>query len=250
MDVTIFEGEESSKARTQGGSLDLHTNTGIAALKECGFHGQFEKHARYDGEATALADKHNRRYISIGGTSSSQTSRGRPEIDRTTLRDILADPLSDDGTIRWGHRLKGVDDSGTLHFASGTATGFDLVVGADGAWSKVRKTLTDEVPKYSGIGGFEADIPKAAEQRPWIHRLTNRGTWTGLGECRSVACQQMGNGAIHTYFWGVRPEDWTKAYDLNDPVAIREGPAPRLPRLGCRVPHRHRRHRPGFARAA
>jgi 2-polyprenyl-6-methoxyphenol hydroxylase-like FAD-dependent oxidoreductase len=36
-----------------------------------------------------------------------------------------------------------------LQFGDSKQT-FDLVIGADGAWSKVRKLLTDVKPQYSG----------------------------------------------------------------------------------------------------
>jgi 2-polyprenyl-6-methoxyphenol hydroxylase-like FAD-dependent oxidoreductase len=222
MDVTVFEGEASSDARSQGGTLDLHNDTGIAVLKECGLYAKYEKYVRYDGEANAIADKNNKRYINLSGSSNSKNSRGRPEIDRSKLRDVLASPLSEKGIIRWGHYLKSVDANGTLQFTSGTASGFDLIVGADGAWSKVRKVLTDEIPAYAGISGLDARIPNAAEERPWIDKLTRKGTWMGFGDCRSITCQQLGDGTINAYFWGLSPEDRVKGYDLSNPAAIRE----------------------------
>jgi 2-polyprenyl-6-methoxyphenol hydroxylase-like FAD-dependent oxidoreductase len=50
LDITIFEGEKALDARTQGGTLDLHTESGIAALRECGLHDEFVNLARFDGE--------------------------------------------------------------------------------------------------------------------------------------------------------------------------------------------------------
>jgi len=42
-----------------------------------------------------------------------------------------------EGTVRWGHRLQEIADDLVLHFksvtATATVTGFDLIVGADGA---------------------------------------------------------------------------------------------------------------------
>jgi len=48
--VTIFESDAGMESRTQGGTLDLHTNTGIAALKKAKLYDEFLKYARYDGE--------------------------------------------------------------------------------------------------------------------------------------------------------------------------------------------------------
>ena len=223
MDVTIFEGEASLTARGQGGSLDLHTKSGLAAIKECGLFAEFEKHARYDGEALAVSDKHNRRYLSMAGASSNKDSNGRPEIDRARLREVLAEPLIKSNTIRWGQHLQRVDADGTLYFASGPVRGFDLIVGADGAWSKVRKVLTDEMPTRAGVGGFEGNIPNAAKTQPWVDQLTNRGSWMGFGDGRSLGCQQQGDSSIATSFWrATSSEDWDKKYDLTNPTAIKE----------------------------
>jgi 2-polyprenyl-6-methoxyphenol hydroxylase-like FAD-dependent oxidoreductase len=50
VDLAIFEGETSHDARTQGSTLDLHTESGIAALKEAGLYDEFLKYVRFDGE--------------------------------------------------------------------------------------------------------------------------------------------------------------------------------------------------------
>ena len=55
--VTIFEGESSMSVREQGGTLDLHTSTGLKALREAGLHEEYAQFARYDGEALNVTDK-------------------------------------------------------------------------------------------------------------------------------------------------------------------------------------------------
>ena len=54
IDIVIFEGEQSLDARTQGGTLDLHTKTGFAALEKAGLDERFAELARYDGEGQSL----------------------------------------------------------------------------------------------------------------------------------------------------------------------------------------------------
>jgi 2-polyprenyl-6-methoxyphenol hydroxylase-like FAD-dependent oxidoreductase len=54
VEVTIFESEKGLNARTQGGTLDLHTESGIKALKECGLYEEFLELARFDAEGVQL----------------------------------------------------------------------------------------------------------------------------------------------------------------------------------------------------
>lgn len=133
--VTIFEGENGLDFRSQGGTLDRHENTGQAALKAVGLFDQLKSLARYDGEAIKIADKDLLCYVSRGASKHEGWGTGRPEIDRPELRRMLYKSLPA-GTVGWGFRLVRVDDDLAMHFTNRQVKrGFDLIVGADGAWS-------------------------------------------------------------------------------------------------------------------
>ena len=220
--VVVFEGETSPDVRSQGGTLDLHTHTGLAALKEARLYDEFLKYARFDGEAFAVADKKLVKYLNLGG-SNAKNSRGRPEIDRENLRLLFLNSLPDH-VIRWNHRLRKIDDDLCLHFDRGIERGFDLVVGADGAWSKVRSLLTDVQPFYAGIGGANFSIPDVEERYPDLHRLANLGLIMSFSDSRSIALQQVGDGSLMVSAWSVRQADWmeTSLYNVHDPKATKE----------------------------
>ena len=236
--VTIFEGEASPDVRGQGGTLDLHTATGLLVLKEAGLYDDFVKYARYDGEAFALADKTLKRYISVGG-ASSKTSRGRPEIDRIRLRQILLESIPSE-SIRWGCRLRKIDEDLSLHFDHGVEKGYDLIVGADGAWSKVRPLLSPAQPAYCGLGGTSLAISEVEKRYPDLHQLVNRGSLFVFSDGKSIIAQQTGDGSLQISTWSQRDEHWTRTcgYDVHNAAKVKpvilhdlEGWAPPLRKM-------------------
>lgn len=221
--VTVFEGETSIDARAQGGTLDLHPATGLKALKEAGLYDEFLKHARFDGEAISITDKNLKKYLSMKGTTA-ETSRGRPEIDRARLRQIQVESLPP-GIIRWGSRLRSVDaDDLSMHFDHGVENHYDLIVGADGAWSKVRPILSTARPVYSGIGGVSLEIKDVAKFHPDLNKLINRGSLFAYSDSKTIIGQQKGDGSVQVYAWSARDEDWTKTggYDAHDSNEAKE----------------------------
>lgn len=221
--VTIFEGESSMSVREQGGTLDLHTNTGLKALREAGLQEEYAQYARYDGEALNVTDKNLVSVIKIGGTTEA-SSRGRPEIDRARLRQILVNSLPE-GTIRWNCRLRSVDPHDlSLHFDHDMETDFDLLVGADGAWSKVRPALTDIEPHFVGLGGYDLFVHDAEKNYPDLHKLVNRGSLFAYSDCKGLTAQQRGDGTIIVYASGKREEDWKKTcgYDLHNASEVKK----------------------------
>ncbi|KAK5989031.1 Flavin-dependent monooxygenase-like protein [Cladobotryum mycophilum] len=207
--ATVFEGEESASFRSQGGTLDLHPKSGLAAMQEAQLSNEFNKCARYDGQYLAVVDK-TLKYHIVRGVDETNAAGGRPEIDRVKLRQILMDSLPQ-GTIKWGHRLREVEDN-TLIFDSTTASGFDLVVGADGAWSKIRKAIAPELqPVYSDCAMFDLRIPDAKTTAPDVYKLVNRGSLFGSADGQRLALQQIGDGSIQVYAAVVRQNpEWMK----------------------------------------
>ncbi|KAK1474366.1 tetracycline resistance protein from transposon [Colletotrichum cuscutae] len=228
IEATVFESEASPNFRSQGGSLDLHTDTGLAALKEAGLFDEFLKHARYDGQYMAIVDKDNKPWFVNSATGLGSSLQERPEIDRPKLREILAESLPPD-MIKWGHRLKEVREDGSLVFGHTSIGGFDLVVGADGAWSKVRKLLAPDIkPLWTGIKLFGMSIPNAAETAPRVYKLANRGSVFANSDGKRLSIQQMGDGSLSIYAssTGGGGEDWASpevcGYDPHDLEAVKK----------------------------
>ena len=225
---TIFESESAPASRSQGGTLDLHTDTGLAAIKACRLNEEYLKLARFDGEALHICDKNMRSWVKMSGTKDEKGSRGRPEIDRSQLRQILIDSLPK-GTIKWGHKVHHISPSDrTIHFtdASRQSLGpYDLIIGADGAWSKVRSLLTDVRPEYSGVSGLDLRVQDVANAHPDLHSLVNRGSLFATSNGKHIGAQQKSDGSLIVYSTAVRPEDWAKTYgyDVNDPIAAKKG---------------------------
>lgn len=139
IDYTVFERDASANSNRAGGSLDIHAHTGQHALREGGLIDEFKKYARYEDAVMSLADKHGKKVFEMG------QGRDDPEIDRAELRQILLDAVPKD-KIKWGHVLQSVavgeDKRPVIRFSNGTEiSSFKLVVGADGAWSKVRSVV-------------------------------------------------------------------------------------------------------------
>ncbi|KAH6646725.1 hypothetical protein BKA67DRAFT_525344 [Truncatella angustata] len=230
--ITIYESDSSPNFRSQGGALDLHPKSGLAAIHEAQLEEQFQKYARFDGDYYNMCDKDFRTLLTFG--PSAKGTLERPEIDRADLRKMLADSLPV-GTIKWGHRLAYLESDGegqkTLVFKDGTtATGFDLVVGAEGAWSKVRSALTDIRPYYSGIGYHSLDILDPKTTVPGLHKLVNGGNIFASNAHQRISIQQMGDGSLHIGYVKVRPETWQDSaskdwcgYDVHDIESTRVG---------------------------
>ncbi|KAK8191455.1 hypothetical protein HDK77DRAFT_110835 [Phyllosticta capitalensis] len=234
--VTVFEAEASPNYRSQGGTLDLHPKEGIVALKAGLLFDEFVKNARYDGEAIRVTDKNLKTFVSSPPSTNEGDSRGAPEIDRFHLRRILTESLPAD-VIRWGWRLARVEldpkdeaeignsvrlPAHRLHFDGGRIlTGYHLVVGADGAFSRVREALAPfsskgkkytEVgkPQYVGIAGFRFSISDAAKSAPDVYKLVNRGSVFSFSDGKGITGQQMGDGSIWVGAMGIKGEAWIK----------------------------------------
>ena len=103
----------------------------------------------------------------------------------------------------------------SLHCTNGVETGIDLVVGADGAWSRVRPLLSDEKPFYAGVTGLDVTISDAEKQRPVQAKRVGGGICLTIGENKGILAQKTGSGSIRVYAFMRLPEFWRKECDIN-----------------------------------
>ena len=118
-------------------------------------------------------------------------------------------------TIRWNHRLGGVTEYRVLQFNHGVEKGFDLVIGTDGAWSKVRLLLSQTKPSYFGIGGLSFSILNAKERAPAAYELVNRGSVFAFSDGKALFGQQLGDDSINVLAWSRRSEEWMSECGYN-----------------------------------
>lgn len=217
MQCTVFELDKDRSVRDQGGIVDLHRETGQLALREAGLFDAFQKHSLPGAEAMKLLKSDGKVFWDENNSSNADigNSGDRPEIDRAKLRDILLDSIHPD-SILWNKKLLHVEPTKTsditynLHFADGVESGFDLVVGADGAWSKVRPLLTDQLPFYSGITMIELRAMEVSAKKEWLAKFTGQGTCFMFDQGRALVCQRNGSDSIRVYAGVRQPETWVK----------------------------------------
>ncbi|MEU9046159.1 MULTISPECIES: NAD(P)/FAD-dependent oxidoreductase [unclassified Kitasatospora] len=221
--VTVFEREASADARPQGGTLDMHPDTGQAALRSAGLLDRFHALARPEGDEWRVLDFATGALIAQQGPSADG---GRPEIDRGQLRGLLLDSITE-GAVRWDRTVREVtplpDGTCRLLFADGTAEDFDLVVGADGAWSRVRPALSHAAPGYTGVTFVETGFDHCDTRHRDLARLVGNGSMLAKGTGRTLVAQRNSNGHIRAYIALRAPQDWHAAagVDLGDRQAVR-----------------------------
>jgi 2-polyprenyl-6-methoxyphenol hydroxylase-like FAD-dependent oxidoreductase len=208
--VRVFELESSTAARNQGGSLDLHEESGQLALHRAGLHEKFLSACRPEGQAIRVVDKHGKMFIDLKPQDDSQT---RPEIDRGVLRGLLIDSLATE-TIQWGQQIEQVERAAEGHFRLALATGrhmdADLLFGCDGAWSKVRSIVSTTKPYYCGMTVVEAWISSVDTRHPGVAALVGPGIFLATSDDKALIAQRNGDGNIRVYVTLRVPEDWTQ----------------------------------------
>ncbi|WP_405780705.1 FAD-dependent oxidoreductase [Streptomyces sp. NBC_00859] len=220
IEATIFELEASAEARTQGGMLDIHEENGQKALHAAGLHDEFRKIIHTGGEAMRLVGPDGTVHVA----SEDEGDGGRPEVDRGDLRDLLLNSLPD-GTVRWGSKVTGAralgDGRHEVSFADGSTVTTDLLIGADGAWSRVRPLVSDAKPAYTGISFVETDLPDADNRHPRSAALIGGGFFLALGHERGFLAHRETDGSLHVYTALKADEGWLDTIDFQDPAAAK-----------------------------
>ncbi|GAA0568193.1 MULTISPECIES: FAD-dependent oxidoreductase [Streptomyces] len=206
--VTVYDRDSGPGARNQGGTLDLHADNGQIALREAGLLDEFFKLARPEGQEMRKMD-------SSGTVTFHHVPETdelfKPEIDRGQLRTLLLDSLHP-GTVHWGRALDAVsgpaDGPRQLSFADGTTIETDLVIGADGASSRVRPAVSPAVPEYTGVSFLEAWFSDVENRHPDLAELVGSGSAGAADGDRGLFAQRNSGDHIRVYVIRRAPVDW------------------------------------------
>ncbi|MFD0339731.1 FAD-dependent oxidoreductase [Streptomyces sp. NPDC127117] len=217
--ATVHEAEASPTARTQGGMLDIHDYNGQPALQAADLMDEFRAIILEGRQATRILDRDGNVLLD----QPDDGTGGRPEVQRGELRQLLLDSLPD-GTVQWGHKVSTVRGLGEgrheVTFTDGSTITTNLLVGADGAWSRVRPLLSDAVPEYTGMTFVETYLLDAETRHPAAAKTVGGGAMFALepGE-RQIGAHRERGGTLHTYVILSKPQDWFADIDFTDPAA-------------------------------
>jgi 2-polyprenyl-6-methoxyphenol hydroxylase-like FAD-dependent oxidoreductase/NAD(P)H-dependent FMN reductase len=215
IEAAVFDLEPGPEARGQGGMLDIHEDTGQSALWAAGLYEEFRELIHTGGQATRVLD-------SRGVVHLEQEDDGtgdRPEVDRGQLRDLLLRSLPE-GTVHWGRKATGARSLGDgrheVTFADGGVITTGLLVGADGAWSRIRPLLSAAEPAYTGISFVETDLLDADNRHPRSAEVIGDGFFFCLGDGKGILAHRETDGSLHVYTALQTDHDWLDSIDFDD----------------------------------
>ena len=221
--VTVYERDAGPEARIWGGTLDIHRNSGQRALEAAGLLAQFYQLARPTAERMAAPDG----TILEDEPVEEATAYWRPEIDRPDLRRLLLGALTP-GTVVWGRQFEGLnelpDGRLALHFAGQPSQVADVVIGANGGRSRVRRYVGGAEPAYSGTVYVQGDLYDPAAKAPELAALVNGGNLMVLGPRNLFASHTKADGTLEMGISFRMPEHAlaTQGISNEHPDAVRQ----------------------------
>ena len=229
VNVKVYERDFDKNARVQGAPLDMHDNSGLAAIHKAQLFEEFRNNFMPGADKMLLLDENATVHYSDHDTNVDEdfdNEHFRPEIDRGALRKILLESLKPE-TIVWNSHFLSMEpqnEGWLLHFKNSESVYADLVIGSDGANSKIRPYITDIKSFYSGITMLEGNIYDSKKSAPVMHSLLNGGKIMAFGNEKNILMGQKAGGVLGFYASFKTPESWitNSQLDFNDNAQVLE----------------------------
>lgn len=211
--VKVYERDFNKDARLIGSPLDMHEESGLAALRKANLLNEFKKNFRPGADKMVIVNERAEIFFSDHETKPYEdfsSEHFRPEIDRGPLRNILLESLQPE-TVVWNSHFISMEkqnEGWLLHFKNSLSAYADIVIAADGANSKIRPYITNIKAFYSGVTMLEGNVYDAEKAAPHIHALLNGGKIMAFGNKKDMLMGQKGNGDIGFYASFKADENW------------------------------------------
>ncbi|MWB96826.1 FAD-dependent monooxygenase [Flavobacterium sp. GA093] len=227
--VKVYERDLNKEARVQGSTLDLHDESGLAAIRKADLLNEFKNNFLPGADKTLILDENATVFFSDHETNREEdfgNEHFRPEIDRGALRKILLESLQPE-TVVWNRHFISMEkqnEGWLLHFKDSASVYADIVIASDGANSKIRPYITDSKAFYSGITMLEGNVYQSKDRTPYIHSLIDGGKIMAFGNAKNILLGQKGGGDLGFYVSFKTEEDWAVkiGLDFSDKTQIAE----------------------------
>jgi 2-polyprenyl-6-methoxyphenol hydroxylase-like FAD-dependent oxidoreductase len=227
VNVKVYERDLNKDARVQGTTLDLHEESGLKALRQAQLLEEFKKNFRPGADRMIIVNEHAEVFFSDHEKKPEEdfgSEHFRPEIDRGPLRKMLLESLQPN-TVVWDSQFVSMqkqNDGWLLHFKNETSAYADIVIGADGANSKIRPYITPIKSFYSGISGILSveSVHNPEAKTPKIYKLLNGGKIMAFGGEKFITVASKGDGSLAFYVSFKVDESQIKNIDFTDKTKV------------------------------
>ncbi|MGI5438995.1 FAD-dependent monooxygenase [Streptomyces shenzhenensis] len=205
--VDVHVHERATELRAAGSGLSVMTNA-VNALASLGITLPLEEHGRAI-EVFTIMDRRGRVIREQPLPEISERLGARcVNISRAALQRVLVEAAGDIplslGTTATGYRTD--DDGVTVHFDDGSSARGDILIGADGFGSAVRRQLAG--PEESRDSGYVCWLALAPFDHPRL-RPGYVGHYWGRGQRFGLI--DIGHG--HYYWWGTKNMEAARSRD-------------------------------------